>query len=256
MGLFIQLLFIQAFVSASSEPFAPYKGTFVLLNGTTNKVTVLSEKLSKTPLAPCSTFKIPNTVFALEAGVAKDSTYAIPYDPKTNPPQKWWPDKWDRDHSLKSAFANSVVWFYQSVAKKIDSQRMKSFLEKANYGNQDISGGIDQFWLSSSLKISPIDQVYFLKNLFEGKLPFKKSSIDVLRDISIEESTKNFTLRGKTGTCRLKQGGFGAWWIGAVTKKDNTPYYFAIYIEGEDFSGVNKDRKNIGRKLLKKNGVL
>jgi beta-lactamase class D len=38
---------------------------------------------------------------------------------------------------------------------------------KISYGNQDISGGIDQFWLSSSLKISPKEQADFMEALYK-----------------------------------------------------------------------------------------
>ncbi len=102
-------------------------------------------------------FKILNALIGLDTKVVEDE-YAI----------KYWDgvkreiDAWNQDHTLGSGMRHSVVWYYQELAREIGESEMKEGLVKANYGNKDISGGIDEFWLSSSLQISPVEQAHFL----------------------------------------------------------------------------------------------
>lgn len=253
--LVVALVAFPAFAEAPVG-FGGYKGTFVIKKSGASRPHVLNEELAKKRLAPCSTFKIPHTVFALEAGVAENERYHQKYNPATHPSKSWWPDTWAKDHTLESAIRNSVVWFYQNISKQIGAEKMAGLLRKANYGNADISGGQETFWLSSSLKISPLEQVNFLEQLFENRLPFQARSVEIVKKITIEEDGEGYTLHGKTGTCRLSEGGYGAWWIGAVRSRAGATHYFALYIEGDDFSSINSDRKIIGRQMLQKQGAL
>lgn len=43
-------------------------------------------------------------------------------------------------------------------------------LKQFAYGDQDISGGVDKFWLSSTLEISPGEELAFLKKLYKTEL--------------------------------------------------------------------------------------
>jgi len=79
-----------------------------------------------------------------------------------------------RDQTVRTAFRDSVVWFYQDVATRIGEQQMKRYLTQFNYGNQDISGGIDRFWLGSSLRISAEEQVAFLMKFYRGELGYRR----------------------------------------------------------------------------------
>jgi len=69
---------------------------------------------------------------------------------------------WNQDQDMKSAIGNSTVWFYQELARRIGQERMQHYLELARYGNRDMSGGIDQFWLEGGLTITPKEQIAFL----------------------------------------------------------------------------------------------
>ena len=78
---------------------------------------------------------------------------------------------WNHDQTLASAMRHSVVWYFQRVATGIGEERMQRELDRIGYGNRDISGGLTRFWLQSSLKISPREQVGLLRALFNGSLP-------------------------------------------------------------------------------------
>lgn len=70
---------------------------------------------------PASTFKIPNSIIALETGVIQSDTTTI----------KWNGEKrrlavWEQDLTFKNAFQVSCVPCYQEIARKIGVGRMKA----------------------------------------------------------------------------------------------------------------------------------
>lgn len=92
---------------------------------------------------------------------------------------------------------------------------MEEWIHKISYGNQDISGGIDQFWLSNSLKISPIEQVDFMEKLHMENLPFDKDVMKTVKRMMIQTEGDNYTLYGKTG-----QGSNIGWYVGFIETKE------------------------------------
>ncbi|OWY25530.1 hypothetical protein C7N43_20225, partial [Sphingobacteriales bacterium UPWRP_1] len=125
-------------------------GSFVLYDPQTDKYVFYNPNQFEQTFSPASTYKICNSLIGLETGVIKDENFVIPWDSVTrqNP-------NWNSDHDLKTAFKNSTVWYYQELARRVGRQQMKYWLDKANYGNADTSGGIDKFWLTGGLRISP-----------------------------------------------------------------------------------------------------
>ena len=110
--------------------------------------------------SPCSTFKIVLTLAGLKYGVLQDENAVIKWDG-----EKRYFDEWNKDLSLKEAFNLSAVWYFEKVANEIGKEKLAEFVNKISYGNKDASAEIP-CWLDSSLKISPKEQVNFLKNLF------------------------------------------------------------------------------------------
>jgi len=116
--------------------------------------------------APASTFKIPNSLIALETGVAKDERQVFKWDGV-----KREIEGWNRDHDLRTAIKASAVPVYQQIAREVGRERMEKYVRDFQYGNMDASGPIDQFWLGSSLQISALEQIDFLKRLVTFQLP-------------------------------------------------------------------------------------
>ena len=100
---------------------------------------------------PASTFKIPNSIIALETGVVGDPDKDVfKWDGVTRSIEAW-----NKDHTLRSAIAVSAVPVYQEIARRIGAERMQKYVDLFDYGNRDIGGGIDQFWLTGNLRIDP-----------------------------------------------------------------------------------------------------
>jgi hypothetical protein len=112
--------------------------------------------------------------------------------------------EWNRDNSLASGMRYSTVWFYQEVARRAGERRMQQWIDKAGYGNRDIGGGIDTFWLSGALRISAEQQIDFLRRLADDRLPFSPRAQEIVRRISITDACRAEQRERRPGlVCRL-----------------------------------------------------
>ncbi len=216
------------------------EGTFVLFDQNSKKYIIYNQKKVEAAFSPASTFKICNSLIGLETGVIKDENYVIHWDKVVRQIQGW-----NQDQDLKTAFKNSTVWYYQELARRVGANQMKYWLDSLAYGNADISGGIDMFWLDGGLRISPLQQIKFLKQLHENELPFTQRSMDIVKKIMIEKETSTYILRAKTGWGQTDSLNTG-WYVGYFEAGNNI-YYFANCIQSTDFENKNfaKARKDI-----------
>lgn len=198
-------------------------GSFVLFDQNADQYTFYNRAQFEQAFTPASTFKICNTLIGLETGVIPDEEYTMAWDSVQRNIY------WDKDHDLQSAFQYSVVWYYQELARQVGADRMQLWLDKAKYGNQDISGGIDLFWLTGGLRISPRQQIDFLRRIYHNDLPFGDRSIGVLKKVMVEKESSNYVLRGKTGWGSQEEQEIG-WFVGYVETSDNV-YYFANCVQ-------------------------
>lgn len=194
---------------------------------------------AETRYSPASTFKIPHALFALEAGAIRDEFEVIAWDGETR-----WLEAWNRDQDLRSSMRNSVVWVYEGFARKIGEAREKEYLARANYGNQDTSGGLETFWLDGSLRINAHEQVAFLRALYRNELPFELEHQRLVKDIMIVEAGKTYILRAKTGW----EGSMG-WWVGWVEWPEG-PVFFALNIDTPNRMEDVYKREAIAREVL------
>ena len=198
-----------------------------------DQYSVFNEPQSKKRLTPCSSFKIYNSLIALEAGVAADENLVIRWNGQPSSITGW-----NQDHTLASAIKNSVVWYYQELATRIGPERMQQYLDALPYGNRDISGGITRFWLHTSLEISAKEQVELLRRLYQDDLPFSPRNMAIARRIIIQSEQNGVRFSGKTGSAFANGQFTTGWFVGAV-EKENRRYFFAVNIEAEkDASGV------------------
>lgn len=240
--------------------FEGVEGTIVLLDAQSGQTLCHNPERARTAFLPASTFKIPNTLIALETGVASSPDFALAWNSAAAPRQPWWPAVWAQDHTLRTALPNSVVWFYKELARRIGPDRMQSYLGRFDYGNHDISGGIDQFWLSGGLRISAEQQVDFLRRFYFGELPVSERATRAAKDALIMEETPLYRLSGKTGWA-----GFGeasseqvGWLVGYLERKgegQGQVYFFAtnIHIKKKEDAAT---RMSITKAVLRRAGLI
>jgi beta-lactamase class D len=203
------------------------EGAFVLYDLQNDQYLRYNAERCAERFLPASTFKIMNSLIGLESGVIPDENFVIPWDGTPYPIPSW-----NRDHTLATAIRNSVVWYYQELSRRVGRDRMQSYVDAAGYGNRDISGPIDAFWLEGGLRISADEQVEFLRRLYLDELPFSAGTMRIVRKILVLEETESYQFSGKTGSVQRVPPHTG-WFVGYLTVDGNT-YFFATNYERSD----------------------
>src|SRR5882724_9687568 len=177
--------------------------------------------------SPASTFKIPNSVIALETGVVGDPDKDVfTWDGVTRSIEAW-----NKDHTLRSAIAASAVPVYQEIARRIGAERMQKYVDLFEYGNGDIGGGIDQFWLTGNLRIDPVQQIDFVDRLRRGVLPVSRRSQELVRDILPVTKVGDATIRAKSGLLGAEQGKPSLGWMVGWVEKGSAHTVFALNLD-------------------------
>jgi beta-lactamase class D len=236
----------------------PDDATFVVLDGQNGTITRYNTARDSLQFKHASTIKIKNTIIALETAIANNKDFTLPYDSLAPRDPGFWSSVWSQDHSLQSAINHSVYWYYQEIARRVGEEQMRHFLEQFNYGNQNMEGGIDRFWLHGGLRISPDEQVRFLKRLYSGESGISEHATAVLKDIIILEETDEYRISGKTGTAEVTPTRELLWLVGYLEKEDRV-WFYALNLEGEqawELWGARANRLGLVRALLTDIGVL
>ena len=226
-------------------------GTFVLLDGRTGAYTRYNSERAARRFPPCSTFKVPHTAIALETGAAPSPDYSLKYDPAlkvTNP-------NWSHDHNLRTAYRDSVVWYYQEMARRVGPEAESRFAHQFGYGNEDTSGPVDRFWLGTPLRISADEQVRFLQRLHDGKLGLSTRTTELTEEIMLADQGPGWKLRAKTGACRAEGEDVALWYVGWVEKETGVSY-FALELGAREYEPLWKERVPRTRAILTDLGVL
>ena len=228
--------------------FQGFTGAFVLYDLNSSRYIRHNPERCSERFLPASTFKIMNSLIGLETGIIPDENYVIKWDGT-----KYDIPSWNQDHTLKTAIQNSAVWYYQELARRVGEKKMQEYVDAAHYGNQNISGKIDTFWLEGSLRISAEEQVEFLKRLYKGELPFSQRSMNIVKEILVLEKTETYQLSGKTGSGQ-RITPHESWFVGYLETQGNV-YIFAANIESLGSDGNGDTAKEIVRNILKDLGL-
>lgn len=234
---------------AAAEPaLANRTGTLVLVDCDSGEMTVHGREFADTRLAPCSTFKIVNSLIGLEEGILSAPDEAF---------YEWDGVErsfagWNRDLTLREAFQVSCVPAYQQLARRIGADRMRNWIGKIGYGNEDTSAGIDVFWLPkkdrATILISPTEQAVLMKRIATGELPCSEPSLAVLKQLMLVKETGKGRLYGKTGSGANEQGAYVLGWFVGYVESGGRTYAFACMAQGENFMG--KDARAIVERVL------
>lgn len=223
-------------------------GTIVIESVSTGQRFVHNDPRSKQPYAAASTFKILNTLIALEEGAISGA----------DPIFHWVGTRyeiadWNQDQTLASAFKVSCVWCYQQLARRVGALKYPTYIQQSKYGQLRQPFNETEFWLDGSLTISAEQQVAFLRQIVKRKLQFKVSSYDTLRKIMLADETAQYRLYAKTGWATRNAPSVG-WYVGFVETPDDT-WLFALNLATRDAKDLPL-RIQITKDALKIKGVL
>ena len=225
------------------------RGTFVVYEPANDRYLVCNEARAAQRFLPASTFEIANALIGLEVGSIGDENEVFGWDrrPKARP-------AWERDHTLATAMRESVAWMFQEVARRTGRERMQEGLDRLQYGNRDVKGGIEHFWLQGALRVSAREQVDLLRRLAEGSLAMTQRSQRLVREALVLERTRAHTLYAKSGASGTGRSAVW-WWVGWIERKGRLAAVFAMnFAPGAATRAA--DRLEIGRALLAESGAL
>lgn len=224
-------------------------GSAVIYNPSENSYQIYHQEMALTRRSPCSTFKIISSLIALENKVI------VPDDST----RKWsgevfWNEDWNRDINFEDAFRTSCVWYYRGIIDEIGRDVMQEELNKLHYGNCDISDwegylntnnnnrSLTGFWIESSLKISPKEQVEVMERIFGERSVYSQETQNHLKQVMLlsEPNSSNPLIYGKTGLGKLNGVVVDAWFTGFSDTPEGR-IYFCVYLgetDGKDVSST------------------
>jgi beta-lactamase class D len=215
---------------------------------------LVSEGSCDAAQSPASTFKVALSLMGFDSGKLQSANAPkLPFIEGYRAYLPEWGQATDQQHWMNY----SVVWYSQELAKTLGEEAIGSYLAKFQYGNLDMRGhsGAD-FWIGSSLKISPAQQSGFIRKLMLGDLPVSESAIEQTRVImDLGQQANGWQLFGKTGAAtprdargnRLPAKAFG-WFIGWAERGDRKVSFVKL------IQSPKKERKSLG--LLARDQVI
>ena len=107
---------------------------------------------------------------------------------------------------------------------------------------------LNGFWLDSSLRISPWEQVQVLARIFEGGSSYTEEETQILRSVMQNDMENRTILYGKTGTGPDGEG----WFVGFVQNGEQNKY-FAVYLNdpGNQETANGKKAKEIAEIIMR-----
>lgn len=208
-----------------------------LFADSTGKI-LLEEGRCDTATTPASTFKLPLALMGADAGFLKgahdpklayrDSFAAsLPSHREATDPTRW--------------MTESVVWYSQEMTRWMGMERFRAYVERFGYGNRNLSGdrgranGLANAWLSSSLAITPREQIAFLAKVRAKSLGVAPRAYALLDSIVTRfPGPDGWTAAGKTGSGFPKEASGAAvagrsvgWFVGWLERDGRTPLLFA-----------------------------
>ena len=193
-------------------------------------------------VTPASTFNIVVSLMGYDSGILRDEhAPALSFKPGYAGDIPSWRAETDPTSWLK----NSVLWYAQQVTAQLGEARLQSYVTRFGYGNRDVSGdpgkdnGLTMSWVASSLKISPVEQVAFLRKMLNRRLPVSANALDMTARIMPRVMLANgWEVHGKTGTAspvlpngkddEMHQYG---WYVGWAKKGQRTVVFARLVLD-------------------------
>ncbi len=228
-------------------------GSILVFNLEENKYYSNDFEWAKKGNLPASTYKITNSIIALETGVVENDSTLFKWDGEQRRMRIW-----EQDLIFRDAFHFSCVPCYQDVARRIGTKRMNKYLDKLEYGNMKVdSTNIDLFWLEGESQINQFQQIDFLKRFFKSELPISEQTKTIMKRLIVIKENENYKLSGKTGWS-IRNNNNNGWFVGYIETKKST-YFFATNVEPKEKFDMNMFpmiRKDLTYKAFRQIGII
>lgn len=242
-----------------SDYFCGLNGAAVLYDPRAAQYAIYNRELAESRRSPCSTFKIVSALMGMEAGVIPEGDSTRKWSGET-----FWNQEWNQDIDFENAFRTSCIWYFREVIDELGPDTVQRELNRLEYGNCDISdwegalntsnnkAALRGFWVESSLKITPLEQVRVMERIFGEASAYAPMTLARLKGAMRQERSgdSGYLIYGKTGMGKADGEVVDAWFTGFAETPDG-PVYFCVYLgaaEGQEVSGVRA--REIAAKLF------
>jgi len=227
----IRPVLLAAALATTPFTYAATATCTLLADGFTDKV-LKQEGACDVRSAPMSTFKLAISLMGYDAGILKDEhAPVLPFKPGYVD----WRDEWKQDIDPTKWMSMSVVWYSQLTTRKLGKARFSTYTHQFKYGNEDVSGGLTEAWLHTSLLISPREQIAFLGRMVRRELGVSAHSYDMTANIALYRKMENgWTVHGKMGAGGFGKDGKVGWYVGWAEKGGRTVTFAHQRIEDDD----------------------
>lgn len=210
-----------------SSYFNGYEGSFVLFDLKNDTWNVYDMDHATLRTSPNSTYKIYDALFGLEEGIISPDDSFMAWNGTEYPFEAW-----NTNQDLYSAMQSSVNWYFQKIDKQLGFSAIRSYIRKIGYGNENIQSNLSSYWMQSSLKISPVEQVAILTDLYHNRFDFTTENINAIKDSICLSSSEHKNFYGKTGTGSVDNQDVNGWFVGYIEANGST-YFFATNIQSD-----------------------
>ncbi len=223
------------------------EGCFTMLRNTDGEITVYNMALDTQRFQPSSTFNMFSSLVGLQTGRITGDDMVIRWDGKKRQ------NNWNRNFDLKAAFKQNATPYFQEISRRIGKDTMLQWMDSLSYGNKTISASTDSFWMDNSLKISPDEQLGFLKKLYFDQLPFRKSVMQSVRDAMVQIDNTAYKLS------YISASGYDAknlpiGWVTGWIEENRHVYFFVTLVKSERLRDLSAMQLNITKDILKQYG--
>lgn len=205
-SLTIWVLMLACHVAAPARAAEAFECTLIV--DATSGETIRHDGECDRRAPPASSFKLPLAVMGFDAGVLTGEhapvwPYKAAYDAPKRDHKNVDPTIWERD---------SVLWYSRELTRRLGSERFAAYVADFGYGNADVRGtegkndGLTHSWLSSSLQISPEEQVDFVRRLLSRRLSVSPQATALTLAVIPKFAAKGgWSVQGKTGSIWLRK---------------------------------------------------
>ncbi len=195
-----------------------------------------------TRITPASTFKVPLALIGFETGFLTDTQTPV-FTPQDGDPD-WGGKAWQQPTTPERWLKYSVVWYSQRITRALGADVLRDHALAYGYGNGDFTGdagfdnGLERAWIASSLKVSPREQVAFLRGLVTDRLPATPRAMALTRATVETREADGWQVKGKTGAASPRRADrsldrAAAWgWFVGWAQKDGRLLVFATLTQG------------------------
>jgi len=217
------------------------EGCFTMLDNATGEITVYNMGLDTMRFLPAETFDVLNGMIALHTGVLTDEKMNLSIMNLDS-------NNVSKNVNITEAFKSNSLPFFQQVAKNIGYDTLQSWVDSVSYGNKKLDEQVDQSWLNNSTKISPDEQLGFMKHLYFEQLPFRKSVQLSMKELMVVNDNTDYKLSYKTGSGKNEKNENIGWMIGWI--EENRHVYFFVTLLKSNKEEVKKNSVDITNSIL------